>query len=88
MEVYQKIGVAYYAVHDPFRHLGKRELRLFKLEGGKYVEMADPTRMPEIGLGFTLWEGSFLDVSARWLRFTDSEGDLILTGTERMQMER
>ena len=83
MATYEKIGVAYYAVHDPFQKLGRRELRLFKLEGGKYVELADPTRMPELGLGFTLWEGRFLDVEARWLRFVDKEGELILTGIER-----
>lgn len=82
-ETYEKIGVAYYAVHDPFQMLGKRELRLFKLEGGKYVELADPTRMPELALGFTFWEGRFLDVEARWLRFVDKNGDLILTGSEK-----
>jgi Uma2 family endonuclease len=87
MGVYEKIGVSYYAVHDPFHHLGKRELRLFKLEGGKYVEMADPTRMPELGLGFVLWEGSYSDVEARWLRFVDAEGQLILTGLERAEKE-
>ena len=77
---YEKIGVAFYAVHDPFQKLGKRELRLFKLEGGKYVELADPTKMPELALGFTLWEGRFLDVEARWLRFVDKNGELLLTG--------
>jgi Uma2 family endonuclease len=87
MEIYEKIGVSYYAVHDPLHQLGKRELRLFKLEGGKYVEMADPTKMPELRLGFRLWEGSFLDVEDRWLRFVDADGELILTGTERAALE-
>ena len=83
LETYQRIGVAYYAVYDPFRHLGKRELRLFQLSGGRYVEMADPhTIMPEIGLGLTFWEGTFLDAEARWLRFVDDKGELILTGQE------
>lgn len=90
LEIYQKIGVAYYAVHDPFHHLGKRELRLFRLEGGRYVEQADATRMPELGLGFALWEGPFLDVDARWLRFVNKDGNLILTGAEKSEiaMER
>lgn len=88
MEIYRKIGVAYYAVYDPFSHLGKRELRLFRLEGSRYVEMADPTRMPELGLGFTFWEGLFLDVEARWLRFVDSDGRVLLTGAERADRER
>ena len=83
-ETYQRIGVAYYAVYDPFQHLGKRELRLFQLSGGRYVEMADPlAQMKELGLGLTFWEGEFLDVEARWLRFVDERGELILTGQEK-----
>jgi Uma2 family endonuclease len=87
MEIYESIGVSYYAVHDPFRHLGQRELRLFELTGGRFVELADPTKMPEIGLGFTFWEGSYLDVEARWLRFVDRKGRLIPTGLERATLE-
>ena len=87
MSTYEKVGVAYYAVYDPFHQLGKRELSLFRLEGGKYVELADPTKMPELGLGFTMWEGSFLDVEDRWLRFVDKDGELILTGAERADRE-
>ena len=84
MTIYQNIGVSYYAVHDPFRHLGQRELRLFQLVGGKYVELMDPTvLMDEIGLGLVFWEGTYLDVEARWLRFVDREGRLIPTGLER-----
>ena len=84
MTVYQNIGVSYYAVHDPFRHLGQRELRLFQLVGGKYVELMDPSvLMDEIGLGLVFWEGTYLDVEARWLRFVDREGRLIPTGLER-----
>ena len=84
MTIYQNIGVSYYAVHDPFRHLGQRELRLFQLVGGKYVELMDPSvLMDEIGLGLVFWEGTYLDVEARWLRFVDREGRLIPTGLER-----
>jgi len=84
MDIYQSIGVSYYAVHDPFRHLGQRELRLFQLVGGKYVELMDPTvLMDEIGLGLVFWEGTYLDVDARWLRFVDREGRLIPTGLEK-----
>jgi Uma2 family endonuclease len=82
LEIYQKIGVAYYAVHDPFHHLGKRTLRLFRLDGGKYVECASSQWMPEIGLGLTLWKGEFQDVEAEWLRFIDQDGALIPTAHE------
>jgi Uma2 family endonuclease len=82
LDIYQRIGVAYYAVHDPFHFLGKRTLRLFRLDGGKYVECASPQWMPEIGLGLTLWKGEFQDVDAEWLRFTDQNGALIPTAQE------
>jgi Uma2 family endonuclease len=87
-EKYQRLGVAYYAVHDPGQFLGQRELRLFQLVGGRYVEMADPCTMPELGLRFTFWEGTYQDVEARWLRFEDEQGDLLLTGSERAELER
>lgn len=88
MERYQKIGVAYYAVHDPFHKLGKRTLRLFRLEAGRYVECASAGWMPEIGLGLTLWQGVFQDVEAKWLRFVDADGQLVPTGIERAEQER
>lgn len=82
LEIYRRIGVAFYAVFDPFSFLGQRPLRLFKLVGGQYVESVDPFSMPELGLGFTFWEGSFFDIHARWLRFVDAEGKLLLFGKE------
>jgi Uma2 family endonuclease len=85
-EIYQKLGVAYYAILDPFGHLGQRELRLFQSVGGRYVELAQPNWMPELGLGFTFWEGSYLDVEYRWLRFTDEKGELLLTGQEKADL--
>ena len=81
-QTYQKIGVAYYAVHDPFHQLGKRALRLFRLDGGEYVECASAQWMPEIGLGLTLWQGEFQDEEAQWLRFVDRQGCVIPTALE------
>lgn len=83
LEVYERMGVAFYAVHDPEHYLGNRELRLFRLEGGRYVEAANPYALPELGLGFAIWEGAYLDLKERWLRFTDETGRLIPTGEEK-----
>ncbi len=93
LEIYETIRVAYYAVYDPFLQLGRQPLRLFQLVGRRYVEMKDPLGITELGLGFTLWEGSFLDVKATWLRFVDREGSLIPTAREgaletRRELER
>ena len=85
---YQKVGVAYYAVHDPFHKLGKRTLRLFRLEAGRYIECASSNWMPEIGLGLALWRGVFQDVEAEWLRFVDVNGRVIPTGGEKAEQER
>lgn len=45
--------------------------------------MADPHRLPELGLGLVVWEGEYLDVT-----FVDREGRLIPTGSERAAQER
>ena len=52
------------------------------------IECASANWMPEIGPGLTLWQGSFQDVEAEWLRFVDSEGRLLLTGGEQVEQER
>ena len=49
LEIFQRVGVPYYAVFDPFKYLGQRILRLYQLVGGRYVEVANPSFMPEIG---------------------------------------
>jgi len=49
LEIFQRVGVPYYAAFDPFKYLGQRILRLYQLVGGRYVEVANPSFMPEIG---------------------------------------
>jgi Uma2 family endonuclease len=84
MALYAHIRVTYYVVYDPFLMLGDRKLRAFCLSGGRYTEMlvTDPFYLEELGLGMTLWEGTIEDVYDTWLRFTDSQGRLLLTGEE------
>ena len=43
--------------------------------------------MPSIGLGITLWNGSFEGHSDLWLRWTDLAGNLVATGAERAEHE-
>ena len=83
LQKYTRIRVTYYAIYDPFCELSERELRLFRLDGGRYVEMANPRWLPEVGLGLTMWEGEFEGVHSRWLRFLDREGRLLATGEEK-----
>lgn len=86
---YARIGVAYYAVFDPLRQLqGKDEmnrelLRVWALTAGRYVELSHPFWLETVGLGLTLWEGDFEEVTGLWLRWCDQAGKVILTGKER-----
>jgi hypothetical protein len=43
--------------------------------------------MPEVGLGLTLWEGSFEGKHETWLRWCDQDGIVIPTGAERAEQE-
>ncbi len=88
LEIYAQVRVSYYAIYDPFRRLSKRALRLFRLEAGQYVEMANSSWMPEVGLGLTLWEGVYEDKPGTWLRFLDENGSLIPTGSELVDSTR
>jgi Uma2 family endonuclease len=84
---YARIGVAYYIVYDPFRCLDGDVLEAYELRGGRYQRLPD-TWLPNVGLGVTLWEGTFEEVHGTWLRWCDQEGVVILTGAERLDYER
>ena len=43
--------------------------------------------MPQIGLGVTIWTGSFEGHVDDWLRWTDLNGQLIATGAELASIE-
>lgn len=80
---YALMGVVYYVVFDPGFHLSEEALRIFKLEGRRYVPYHE-SYFSDVGLGLTLWEGSYEDSKpAIWLRWCDEQGNLILTGAER-----
>ncbi|MCA9794602.1 MAG: Uma2 family endonuclease, partial [Candidatus Eremiobacteraeota bacterium] len=67
----------------PDGHLSKRPLRLFELKGARYVEFADPmSPLESLGLKPVWWDGEYAQYPARYLRFTDLEGNLLLTGQE------
>lgn len=84
---YARIGVAYYVIFDPDEQLRGGVLRRYELHAGAYVAMSEGW-MPRVGLGLTLWRGTFEDVEAAWLRWCDQEGNVIPTGAERAEQER
>lgn len=86
-EVYARVGVLYYAVWDPEEFLKQGKLNLFVLRDKAYAPLAEPW-FPVIGLGLTVWHGVFEDLETDWLRWCDRPGQVILTGCERIALER
>jgi Uma2 family endonuclease len=84
---YAQLGVQYYVVHDPFGSLSDERLRVFELGFGKRYRQREDFSLPDVGLTLTLWCGEFEGFTEEWLRWCDAEGNLILTGAERAQLE-
>ncbi len=63
-------------------------LRIYTLTAGKYVELPEPFWLETVGLGLTLWSGTFEDQPAIWLRWCDKQGQVIPTGVELSILER
>ena len=87
LKIYARMKVRYYVVWDPEKQLGTRELSVFVLRGKKYAPLKKAS-FPELGLGLTIWEGSFEGWSTRWLRWCDESGKVIPTGEERAETEK
>lgn len=79
---YARLGVTYYVVFDPLQQLDNTVLHVFGLNQGEY-EQLDPLWLEHVGLGLTLWEGTFEGLTATWLRWCDRDGQLLPTGAER-----
>lgn len=61
------------------------ELQPFQLVGGHYERMTSTNRrfsVPELGLSFCLWQGSYKGVNCIWLRWFTESGEMILTPAE------
>jgi Uma2 family endonuclease len=94
---YARAGVSYYAVYDrtagvasPLRQLRELQgspLALFQRRGGEFVPF-ESTWLEDIGLGLTLWQGSFEVVNTEWLRWCDREGQVLPTGEEKAALEQ
>lgn len=79
---YARLGVTYYVVFDPLQQLGDDVLYIFGLTHGEYARLEQPW-LERIELGLTLWEGTFEDVTATWLRWCDLDGQILPTGAEQ-----
>ena len=84
---YARMRVIYYVIYDPLRQVMPDVLTIYRLSGTDY-ERHSSSRFPDIRLGVTLWDGTYEGKTDTWLRWTDADGNLILTGKERAEQER
>jgi hypothetical protein len=67
--------------------LSSTPLQVFELHRGRYEPVA-PNWLEAIGLGLTVWQGTFEQEENAWLRWCDKNGLLIPLGEERAEQER
>ena len=84
---YARMKVEYYVIYDPLRVLMPDVLTVYHLHGFSY-ERVTTAAFPAYNLSLALWQGRFEDSEGEWLRWTDAQGNLILTGKEMAERER
>ena len=85
LQDYARIGIPYYVVFDPLEKLSPEILQIYQLRQGRYQRLQE-NWLQSLELGLIVWEGEFETKQYdRWLRWCDSEGNLLLTGNEKAQ---
>lgn len=87
MREYARMGIWYCVVYDPQLLIQDTALQMYELRAGSYRVKETPF-MEEIGLGLTLWQGTYEGKEGQWLRWCDEVGYLLLTGAEAAAQER
>lgn len=87
--VYERIiGIPYYGIYE----INNGKLEVYKLDGGRYQKLRPNERgrypIPPLGVELGLWQGSYQNQTQVWLRWWDEQGNLLLIGDERAELER
>ena len=82
LATYAWIGIPYYVIFDPEQQLSEQVLRVYALHVGEYHLQSDAW-FGKAQLGLTLWQGTYEELEATWLRWCAQDGTLIPTGAER-----
>ena len=86
--VYERIiRIAYYAIYE----IASGKLEVYSLGGATYQKLTPNERghypIPPLGVELGLWQGSYQNQTQLWLRWWDEQGNLLLTGSERAEVE-
>ncbi len=84
----QAIRVPFYAIYE----VTKASVEVYALESGRYVKCQPNSRghypIPPMGVELGIWQGLDGNLDLPWLRWWDSDGNLLLSGDERAIEER
>ncbi|MDY7014208.1 MAG: Uma2 family endonuclease [Cyanobacteriota bacterium] len=87
--VYEQImRIPYYGIYE----IATQNLEVYRLVGAAYQPLAANARghyeIEPLGVELGLWDGSYQNQTQRWLRWWDRDGNLLLIGDERAELER
>ncbi|MBE2199365.1 MAG: Uma2 family endonuclease [Anaerolinea sp.] len=88
LRAYARIGIPYYVIYDPQQQIQPDVLCAYALTPRREYEEIPPDLFVGLGLGLTLWRGSYENKEETWLRWHGADGNLIPTGAELSAQER
>ncbi|MCM1982904.1 Uma2 family endonuclease [Lyngbya confervoides] len=84
----QAIRVPFYGIYN----VDQASVEIYELVANQYQRCMPNERghfpIPPLGLELGIWQGSYLNQTLPWLRWWDSQGDLLLSGDERAEQEK
>ena len=82
------IRPAFYGIYE----VRKASVEVYSLIQNRYELVAANDRghypIPQLGVELGIWQGSYQNMELPWLRWWDSQGNLLLSGAERAEQER
>lgn len=87
--VYERaIRVPFYGIYNGFNE----SVEVYHLVDGRYQLMSANDRghyaIEPLGVEIGIWQGRYQNMESPWLRWWDADGNLLLTGSERAELER
>jgi Uma2 family endonuclease len=84
----QAVRIPFYAIYE----VEKASVEVYELIANCYRKCAPNARghysIPLLGVELGIWQGEHMNQLLPWLRWWDSEGNLLLTGDERAEREQ
>ncbi|MEG3843909.1 Uma2 family endonuclease [Microcoleus sp. herbarium14] len=82
------IRPAFYGIYE----VRKASVEVYSLIQNRYELVAANDRghypIPQLGVELGIWQGSYQNMELPWLRWWDSQGNLLLSGAQRAEEER